>query len=305
MTSAEQQLRQLEQCAGIDRRRLALARTLLQRAGSERPRVSVYLHAQAAQVLAACAADAQQLQLRAQAALSLLREQFPAALAQAEQLLQRGDLVALAQLPARLQRRARAAQACVQLRELTRQLVSIEMAPLIAPSGLAFDDLLQCQEQEILQALRPEAVAAAAVPSEPAVGTAALAVNAAPALKSARVFRQTRVEQDTDFRLDTAIRTGPESPGPLNPQMLTIRALTTLRDLSPQYLSRFMAYAETLLWLDQADTLPDPVKPGKPAKTGANKAGARNTAGNKTGAKKPPASRRAAARATSATPPES
>ena len=60
-----------------------------------------------------------------------------------------------------------------------------------------------------------------------------------------------------------AIAQGPESPGPLNPQMLMIRSLTTLRDFSPAYSNRFVSYLDTLLWLDEVGEKDEPGKQQK------------------------------------------
>lgn len=48
-----------------------------------------------------------------------------------------------------------------------------------------------------------------------------------------------------------AINDSPQNPGPHNPQMLAIDALTQMRDLSPKYLRRFASYIDTLSWLDK------------------------------------------------------
>ncbi len=43
----------------------------------------------------------------------------------------------------------------------------------------------------------------------------------------------------------------PENAGPLNSHHLVHRSLLLMRDLSPEYLNRFMTYVDTLLWVDQ------------------------------------------------------
>ncbi len=55
-----------------------------------------------------------------------------------------------------------------------------------------------------------------------------------------------------DQRLTQALAQVPDNAGPLNTQRLLNQALELMRDASPQYLQRFMAHAEALLWLDQA-----------------------------------------------------
>lgn len=82
-------------------------------------------------------------------------------------------------------------------------------------------------------------------------------------LKSIRLFRDSWQKRNSNKRVTQAIKNGPENPGPLNPQMLIIRALATMRDLSPNYLSQFVSYADTLLWLEQADGKPEPDKAQK------------------------------------------
>ena len=71
-------------------------------------------------------------------------------------------------------------------------------------------------------------------------------------LTSVRLFRESLVKLSSDKLVSRIIKEAPENPGPLNPQMLVIRSLSTMRDLSPDYLNRFVAYVDTLQWLEQA-----------------------------------------------------
>jgi len=52
-------------------------------------------------------------------------------------------------------------------------------------------------------------------------------------------------------QVEQSLKRGPENAGPLNSHMLVLRSLATMRELSPEYLRRFLSHAETLLWLDQ------------------------------------------------------
>ena len=70
-------------------------------------------------------------------------------------------------------------------------------------------------------------------------------------MESTRRFRDSLAKVNADKLLARAIQDAPESPGPLNPEMLAIRSLSVMRELSPHYLSRFVSYVDTLLWLDQ------------------------------------------------------
>lgn len=78
-----------------------------------------------------------------------------------------------------------------------------------------------------------------------------------------QVFQQRRA---IERRVEIAIQQGPESPGPLNPQMLALKSLTAMRDLSPQYLSRYVNYLDALFWIERAAERPEPAKPTKKAK---------------------------------------
>jgi hypothetical protein len=44
----------------------------------------------------------------------------------------------------------------------------------------------------------------------------------------------------------------PQNAGPINSHMLVLRSLGLMRDASPDYLSRFMGYVDTLLFLEEA-----------------------------------------------------
>ena len=56
-----------------------------------------------------------------------------------------------------------------------------------------------------------------------------------------------------DRRRTQTLAAGPENAGPLNSHQLVHRALVLMRELSPEYLHRFMSHVEALLWLDRAN----------------------------------------------------
>ncbi|WP_281081683.1 DUF2894 domain-containing protein [Variovorax paradoxus] len=94
----------------------------------------------------------------------------------------------------------------------------------------------------------------APAPSSGAVPIRASAANsaAAPAeLKTMRYFRGTWSRLSADRRLTQSLAKMPENAGPLNSHHLVHRALILMRDLSPEYLNRFMTYVDTLLWVEQ------------------------------------------------------
>lgn len=78
---------------------------------------------------------------------------------------------------------------------------------------------------------------------------------AAPAaeLKSVRYFRETWSKLSVDQQLAQALAQAPENAGPLNSQLLVLQSLKLMRDVSPDYLNRFMSYVDALLWLEQAN----------------------------------------------------
>lgn len=71
-------------------------------------------------------------------------------------------------------------------------------------------------------------------------------------LKTTRLFRESQEKLNSEKLVRQAIKEGPENPGPINPHMLAIRSLSTMQTLSPQYLKRFLAYIDTVFWLEQA-----------------------------------------------------
>ena len=82
-------------------------------------------------------------------------------------------------------------------------------------------------------------------------------------LKSLRYFRNTWAKLSVEQQLAQALAQGPENAGPLNSHLLVLRSLQLMRDISPDYLNRFMSYVDTLLWLEQADGGGMPLKTAK------------------------------------------
>ncbi|WP_312846051.1 DUF2894 domain-containing protein [Variovorax sp. MHTC-1] len=71
--------------------------------------------------------------------------------------------------------------------------------------------------------------------------------------KTLDYFRSTWSRLSADRRLTQSQALVPENAGPLNSHRLVHRSLTVMRELSPEYLHRFMSYVDTLLWVDQAN----------------------------------------------------
>lgn len=70
-------------------------------------------------------------------------------------------------------------------------------------------------------------------------------------LKILRSARNTWSRLSVDRQVARALGQGPKNAGPINSHMLVLRSLVLMRDVSPDYLHRFMSYADTLLTLDR------------------------------------------------------
>lgn len=71
-------------------------------------------------------------------------------------------------------------------------------------------------------------------------------------LKTVHRYRRTLARKRLAQRLIQAEATVPQNAGPLHSHHVVQRALTRLQTLSPDYLTRFMVYADALAWLEQA-----------------------------------------------------
>jgi hypothetical protein len=116
--------------------------------------------------------------------------------------------------------------------------------------------------------------AVASAPGQPPAPQANSRVTTAafPALelKTVRESRATWARMSVDRQLSLAMKQGPQNAGPINSHMLVLRSLTMMQDISPDYLSRFVSYVDTLLFLDPGE-MDVPVKrkkavPSKAAK---------------------------------------
>jgi len=75
-----------------------------------------------------------------------------------------------------------------------------------------------------------------------------------PELKAVRQFRNTWSRLSAGQQVKQAMGQAPKNAGPINSHMLVLRSLALMREISPDYLHRFMAYADGLLCLQQGDT---------------------------------------------------
>jgi hypothetical protein len=146
------------------------------------------------------------------------------------------------------------------LRSLRRRLGQEHSAPRASPRDRYFDEFLRQQEDDL--------VATFSDPVAPNASQTGSRESAKPGeLKSVGRFRESLLKRNADKLVTQAIENAPENPGPLNPQILVIHSLATMRDLSPHYMHRFVSYIDTLLWLEQANKQTE--------SAAANKTGAR------------------------------
>lgn len=116
---------------------------------------------------------------------------------------------------------------------------------------------------DLLRQLDRPGQAPAAVPADVGPGADALAWPAPPTeLKAWRQSRQTWARLSVDRQLSRSLARLPQNPGPLNSQLLALRALQWMQDIAPGYLQAFVAQVEVMVWLDQAGAGPAPA-PGK------------------------------------------
>lgn len=100
-----------------------------------------------------------------------------------------------------------------------------------------------------------------------------------PELKSVGRMRKTLSRLKVRQQVSQALAQPPEHAGPINSQMLVLRSLALMQDISPEYLHRFMSHVDALMTLEDAQRLPAPgqavaknaSKPPRPAKTSAKK----------------------------------
>jgi len=67
-----------------------------------------------------------------------------------------------------------------------------------------------------------------------------------------QAFKKQLRQISVQKQVTQAMAQAPHNAGPINSQMLVLRSLGLMRDISPDYLNRFMAHVDTLLCLDEA-----------------------------------------------------
>ena len=183
--------------------------------------------------------DFQRARQRAEDDLELLAAADPAAREALQELLQCGDFRGLRRAAARLQGAGSAASPAA----LTR-LLAADPASSSASATLA--SAMAEQEQDTL------GQAGGGEPSTPGERAE---------LKAFAPLRETLAALASARLLEREQRRKPADSGPLNPQMLALRSLESMRELSPAYLDKFVSYLDALFWLEKAAAGYSPPKP--------------------------------------------
>ena len=84
-------------------------------------------------------------------------------------------------------------------------------------------------------------------------------------LRALQQFRSTWARLHVDQQMTRSLAQAPANPGPLNSQLLVLRSLKLMRDISPGYLQCFLSQMDTLVWLNEAQGGGAPLK-SRPAR---------------------------------------
>jgi len=135
------------------------------------------------------------------------------------------------------------------LNDEQRSLESMTRPESLDPNQLSFDELLRQQDQAIAKATKPHVL-----PSKTSNKNKKSPVQQSEfaELKSVRLHKELQVKYQLEQLIHLTKEESPENPGPLNPQMLTIKALTLADEISPAYLKRLLTYLDTLFYLEIA-----------------------------------------------------
>lgn len=182
---------------------------------------------------------------------ALLEHRLDIALARYEQRYEDALEAAGARLAAgalRFPQAAEALQACFErgdLPALARALVRLE--------AMRGSDALASLLSLLAQAANDGAHRLASAAGVPAGGPGG-------ELKAVRYFRDTWSRLGVEQLMSQAVAQAPENAGPLNSHYLILQALGVMRNVAPDYLARFVSYADALLWLEQVDNGRNPAQ---------------------------------------------
>ena len=218
--------------------RFTFIESMARRAREHGESVSGILEARLQRELAALQGDFARAREAAAELVTRAGERHPGAREQLRLLFERGDFRGVRRLAARLDR----ADGRVRLSALTDSLAPADSDGAAGRRDMPgpVEECLWHQEQ--------------AARSLVSAGVSPRGFQRRPGgeLKSVHRLRGSQGRRRADRLLAQAILEAPADSGPLNPQMLAVRTLSAMRDLSPAYLGRLVSYVETLFWLETA-----------------------------------------------------
>ena len=236
----EEQLEQLRSTGAHqhDPAQFRYIESMARRAHEQREAVSTLVRQRAGSALDKYRESFSVAQKTAATALAEGLPQFPKAAEQLQQHYDNCDFSGLSRLLAKL-RRATTTQA---LSDLAGHVAHSKPVAETQVQQLSFDDILRQAEHKLVNT----------VSDVDANSSDNGAHTDSDELSSIHYFRESLVRRNADKLVTQAIREIPEGAGPLNSEKLIVQSLASMRDLSPHYLNRFVAYIDTLLWLEQA-----------------------------------------------------
>jgi len=133
-----------------------------------------------------------------------------------------------------------------------RQQLDERIGALLASYGEAAAHASLVESTPPARAIGPLGALAALIderaPSRAEIPGASAPTSAAAALDE---VRETWARLEAEKRLKHAVAQAPGNAGPLNSYQLVLRALLLMREVSPEYLQRFIAHVDTLMWLER------------------------------------------------------
>ena len=142
-----------------------------------------------------------------------------------------------------------------QLTALLELLEQQAQQTMIEPGTATLDELLTQNEPTLVRPsaplTEPAPVRKTPVRKTPGRKKKVPATPKGPELKATRKARKNQAMARAQEMVNEMNQLQPENPGPLNPQMLSTRAIMLMRDLSPAYLNRFLTLLDTLFWLEE------------------------------------------------------
>ena len=129
-----------------------------------------------------------------------------------------------------------------------KRLLNLKLQQAVTDLKLRFANSLQKHEQTIQQPRGHRGDLAAL-----SVDLRQMARRYATEQNSVTYFRDNWSRLKTNKKVAKAIDQAPKNAGPINSHGLVLKSLALMRDVSPDYLNRFVSHVETLLILDQSD----------------------------------------------------